>query len=135
MEAGYRHTHVKLVGAFTHEHYALPGVGCAPDFAIPVRAFLPDKIVGQHLCVVDSFTGEIRRDERDGKPVLTEKVSGYVDRNNKSRRYGLLNEIAQADGSVHVMFGPTPVVEEFEERPTADVSEISTPPTPDPLRC
>ena len=133
LQRGHSHRHVKLVGAFDAEHYELPGVGRPPDFAVPVHVFEMNDIVGSHLHLVEVYEGKVRLAKEAGTYVLSERVSGAIDRNNKQRRYGTLDEVAHSDGTVRLVFGPNPVIEEYEERAIADLSGISTPPTPDPF--
>ena len=85
-----------------------------------------------HLATIN-IPFKVRLAKEAGTYVLSERVSGAIDRNNKQRRYGTLDEVAHSDGTVRLVFGPNPVIEEFEERAIADLSGISTPPTPDPF--
>ena len=123
-------THVKLVGALDAERYLLPGVGELPDFMVPVRAFRVEDIINKTLIAFEIHEGKLCCTGQDGTLALTPPVAGVLGREGKPRRFGSLSAVAREDGAVHVVFGHTPLKEEWEDVPCADVRGISTPPTP-----
>ena len=113
------------------ERYSFPGP-CTEDnqWTMRAKSYKLEDIVGRYLIklTLASDGSHFIEERHDGKLVSSKApVSGFVSPKQEIRTYGPMFGALHPDGALAVCFGREKLREACEDKPCADLNDVSTP--------